>query len=102
MRTGMKISIGGKQLILPPLGLGGLRKTVSLRKDYPVMSEEDQLVATVDIIHAALLRNYPDLDIEEMKDDLDAWEITELMKALPLLFEKSGLEKGDSLPGESN
>ena len=92
MKQGMKISIGGEEFILPPLGFAGLKATVILRSKYDELPDDEKMDATVEIIHASLLRNYPDLPLEWITERLDAWEYTEFVKALPVLFSKSGLE----------
>jgi len=93
MIQGQKIEIGGKDYMLPPLGLGGLKKTAELREDYDDMSEDEKLDALIEMVHAALVRNYPDYTLEEMKADLHAHEITALHEAMPALFQKSGLKR---------
>lgn len=93
MIDGMPIEIGGKKYTLPPLGLAGLKKTAALRSTYGSLSEEEQLDALLEMVHAALVRNYPDLTLDEVKDRIHAYEVTNLQGVLPALFEKSGLRK---------
>lgn len=101
MIEGMPIEIGGKKYTLPPLGLAGLKKTAEMRKTFGDPNESEQLDATITIIHAALIRNYPDLTLEQVMEDIHAHEVTELTGVLPALFQKSGLKSGESRKGSN-
>jgi hypothetical protein len=92
MIEGAQIAIGGKKFTVPPLGVAGLKKWTSLQSAYAEMSDEEQLDATIKIIHAALVRNYPELTLEEIMESVHAWEIVELSRVLPALFEKGALK----------
>jgi hypothetical protein len=89
---GISISIGEEQFILPPLGLEGLRKTADIQARFAEMSIEERLDANIEIVHSALIRNYPDLTLDEMRAKIHAWELTELVGVLPALYEKQGFK----------
>jgi hypothetical protein len=90
---GIKVEIGGKPYKLPPLGLAGIKKSNELHeRGVDKMSGDERIEANLEIVHAALTRNYPDMDIDDFKGRLHYWEITHLLDILPLLYEKSGLK----------
>lgn len=100
MIPGIRIEIGGKEFVLPPLGLGGLKKTAELRSRYAEMSPDEQMDACIETFHAALQRNYPDFTLDEMKEQIHAWEVMELQKSLAALYEKSGIRRSTRPAGE--
>lgn len=94
MIAGVTIQIGGKSYTLPPLGLAGMKKRdeVLSRVAEADATDFEKTEATVEIVHAALVRNYPDLTLDEVKEKIHAYEVLDLAKALPALYEKSGLK----------
>jgi hypothetical protein len=100
MKPGMPIEIGGKKFVLPPLGLEGLKMTLDLQRRYAEMSEAEKMDANIETVHAALIRNYPDYTIEEMREEIDAHEVLALAAVMPSLYEKSGMrQRGEAKQG---
>lgn len=92
MIDGIKIKLGGVDVVLPPLNLKGLRKVLPLMERWNAsLTLAEQVDMMVPIFHAALLRNYPDLTIDEMEDRMNADEVIPAINALPGLLELSGL-----------
>jgi hypothetical protein len=96
MIDGFEVEIGGEKYIVPPLGMAGL-KTLAAMQNAPGtenLSAKEQLVETaITTTHAALVRNYPDLQLEDVKERIHAWEILALYEVLPALYSKGGLER---------
>jgi hypothetical protein len=86
MIPGTEIKIGAKGYILPPLGFDGLKRMAETWKTYDEMSEEGKLDALIQMVHAALVRNYPDLALDEVRNSIHAHEVTALNDAMPALF----------------
>jgi len=88
MIPGIDIVIGGKSYVLPPLGLDGLEKTAQIWSDYDSMTSKEQLSGLIEMVHAALVRNYPELTLDEVRESMHAYEVTALQGAIPALFEE--------------
>jgi len=66
---GVKISIGGHEMIVPGLDMKRLRK---VKRRNPVLSRETVFDIAMKIIHQALQRNYPEITLDEVEDLVDA------------------------------
>jgi hypothetical protein len=95
MINGIKVEIGGKKYVAPPLGLAGLKVWMALREGFAEKSPGEQFEINVEVVHAALVRNYPDLELDDVKKDIHAHEVMEIAAVLPALLEKSGLKQGE-------
>ncbi len=67
---GAEIKIGARTFFMPPMNIGAFVKT---RADRELLAkegiaQEDQALAICRVIHAALVRNYPGLTLEEITD----------------------------------
>ena len=92
MIRGTRITLGEKAYLLPPLNAAALelyaefiQKTLSQG-----LAEEDAIrSATIiaELVHLALKRNYPDLDVVEVKNHIDLGNMGEMMGCL---FKTSG------------
>jgi len=97
---GAAVRFGGKDWIVPPLTLGAIRR---LRPEIEALGPQAEGVAPADamsqldnvlaIVHAALVRNYPDLTIESLADQLELTVLADVVKAV---FEVSGLVPSES------
>lgn len=83
---GITVRMGGADYVVPALTLRQLKKLKdklgALRQISPLAASEGQLEPLVDVIHAALSRNYPDLTREEMEDLIDLGNIGQLVAAV--------------------
>jgi hypothetical protein len=71
---GIAVRMGGREWIVPPLTLGQLRRLwpqVQRLGEVGAGLGEDEITAMVDLVTAALQRNYPDLTPEQVADLLD-------------------------------
>jgi hypothetical protein len=78
------------------MGIGGVKllaaRETARQKDESA-PKEDYVEMAVSTVHAALIRNYPDLKLEEVKQKIHAWEITALYEVMAALWEKDGLKR---------
>ena len=101
---GVKVNLGGREFVAPPLNFRALRriqpKLAGLASMGAVPTAE-QLEVVIEIVHLALLRNYPDLAIDELDDLLDLGNIADILAAI---MAASGLERttssGEAAPSE--
>lgn len=93
---GVIIKIGSVKRVIPALTLRQVKNlrehlnTLTNIKDEPTNTEMESLVA---VCHAALSRNYPELTIEELEDDIDLNTLQHVVKAV---VGQSGLEVVES------
>jgi hypothetical protein len=95
---GVEINLGGTPYIVPGLSLGQLKRFKETMKQIDAIaaanSASDIPDSVVDdictVIHAALLRNYPDLTAEQLMGFLDTNNMREI---LPAVMGVSGLKK---------
>jgi hypothetical protein len=90
MIEGKTVHMAGTDWTIPPLNFKALRR---FREELGAMSPEALVNSgkVVEIIHAAMLRNYPDLTLEQLEDMLDMGNImhvTEAVLAISGLVEK--------------
>jgi len=83
MIPGKKFSIGEKTYEVPPLTLGQLRRgaLATLKAHDELIDKKDTYGAMLlrgDVIVMALKRNYPDLNEEEITDNLDVVNTTDI------------------------
>ena len=100
MLDGIKVKLGGREYVIPPLNLKGIR-AMQARIEIINKSKPDEIFsakytgAVADVIHTALVRNYPDVTREEMEDILDLANVRDAYHAT---MNVSGLVKK---PGEA-
>lgn len=95
---GVEFPFPGKPLVIPPLALGDLEQL--LDRINLVMAgsmDKDSIATVIDATHAALLRNYPDMERKEVADLLD---LRNMRDALDAVMGASGLEVSEPAPGE--
>lgn len=86
---GPEIQLGGTAYVLPPLSFGALEDCQARLQLISTGSAGDPMelqAAFVDIIHAALLRNYPELPRETVRNHVDWDSAPELFR---LVMERS-------------
>jgi hypothetical protein len=93
MIDGITVKMGGKEWVVPPLTLKQLRKLEpKLAGLNQGMSPTDMkgLDDVVEILHAALSRNYPELTSDEVEDLVD---MGNFLQAIQAVMGISGLKK---------
>lgn len=94
---GVPINLGGVDFVLAPLGLRLAREASDKGKalSEPGASEDDALAFGAWMVHQSLLRNYPDITLDEVSALLDQANVREASDAIAGL---SGLQRVK--PGE--
>ena len=91
---GKPVEIGGRNFVVPPLTIGQLKrlrpKIEAMASAKPDASAMDQVDDIIDIIHAAIGRNYPDLTVDELADMIPLPDVQRIVEEV---MSASGLEK---------
>jgi hypothetical protein len=85
MIPGVKVSMGGKEFEVPPLTLGQLRRLmpkVRLLTEIDTSMGEEQIGILIELVTAALNRNYPDITAEQVENLLDLGNAQEVMSSI--------------------
>lgn len=101
--AGTEIAMGGTKWIVPPLNLRLIRehreKIKSLKVGLTAQDGGlDQMEIMLDIIHGAMLRNYPNVTRPEVEEMVDVVNVGAIMQAI---LNMSGLVPRASPPGEA-
>ena len=91
---GVKMRVGGRELIIPALTIKQVR---GLRSQFDAMQSigdnvaptDEQIGAVTEVIHSAVVRNYPDLTLDDLEELLDLSTMQAVVKAI---MGQSGLE----------
>jgi hypothetical protein len=100
MIPGIAILMGGREWTIPPLTLGQLRHLMpKIRQlsEIGLQMAEPQIDVLVEIVAAALQRNYPDISIQMVENLLDLGNAASVLHAV---LTGSGLRPGGPLSGE--
>lgn len=79
---GTEIEINGEKRICPPLNLRAIEQVQEKLKSFDAKSPFDQLPIVAEVAHLALVRNYPEITLDELKDGIDLGNMTEIMNAV--------------------
>ena len=74
MIPGVVVAMGGRDWLVPPLTLGELRQLMPKVRQLTEIGAsmgEAQIAVLVEIVTAALRRNYPDVTLEQVENLLD-------------------------------
>ncbi|MGA8382964.1 MAG: hypothetical protein WB710_17705 [Stellaceae bacterium] len=101
MIPGVMVAMGGRDWTVPPLTLGQLRRLmpkVRQLTDIGAQMDETQIEVLVEIVAAALQRNYPDMMAETVENLLDLGNAGAVLHAV---LTGSGLRPREQTPGEA-
>jgi len=101
MIPGVAVAMGGQDWTVPPLTLGQLRRLmpkVRQLTEIGVSMGEAQIAVLVDIVTAALQRNYPDMTPDKVENLLDLGNASAVLNAV---LTGSGLKPGGAALGEA-
>lgn len=90
---GVKISIGAKEFIVPALSFKQLRQLMPKIKGMAVVGAEitdEQMGDIVEVVHAAVSRNYPELAKDYLEENIDMNNVRPIINAI---MGQSGLVK---------
>jgi hypothetical protein len=99
--SGVMVAMGGQQWTVPPLTLGQLRRLmpkVRQLTEIGAQMGETQIAVLVEIVAAALQRNYPDMTAETVENLLDLGNAGAVLNAV---LTGSGLRPPERPPGEA-
>jgi hypothetical protein len=97
---GVRVKLGGAEYIVPPLSLRSLKKLgkkIQELSNINSVPTEEQTDALLEVIHAALVRNYPDITLDDLADLVD---LGNMLEVFPAVLAVSGL-KQNVVPGGS-
>ena len=107
MIPGTRVTLGAHTYLIPPLNFNALE----LHKDFfvrcmsgdldPVEAMTTHFRTMGEIVHLAAKRNYPDLKIEGLFDDLDMANMADAFKATMAVSGFTQPVPGESRPGEA-
>ncbi len=96
MKEGIEIKIGDDLLIVPSLSLKQVRLSLPKIKTLKMGSfAPADMAVCVEIVHAALTRNYPEMTKDQVEDGID---MRNMAKVLNAVMAVSGMEVAQ--PGE--
>lgn len=100
MIPGVSVVMGGEEWVVPPLTLGQLRRLMPQVRQLTEIGAsmgEAQIAVLVDIVTAALQRNYPETTPEKVENLLDLGNASAVLNAV---LTGSGLKPGGVPAGE--
>ena len=100
MLPGVTIAMGGRDWQVPPLTLGQLRRLMPKVRQLTEIGAsmgESQITVLVEIVAAAMQRNYPEATVEMVENLLDLGNASAVLNAV---LTGSGLKLSDSRLGE--
>jgi len=101
MIPGVPVAMGSQDWMVPPLTLGQLRRLmpkVRQLTEIGVSMGEAQIAVLVDIVTAALQRNYPEMTPDKVENLLDLGNASAVLNAV---LTGSGLKPGGAAMGEA-
>lgn len=82
---GVKINMGGRDFIVPPLNFAALRRLgpeLAIAETVTSAPTLQELEAVVKLVHAALVRNYPEITLAEVEELLDMGNTISVLRAI--------------------
>jgi hypothetical protein len=101
MIPGVAVAMGGKDWLVPPLTLGQLRRLMPKVRELTEIGAsmgESQIAVLVEIVTAALQRNYPDMAMDQVENLLDLGNASVVLNAV---LTGSGLKPRGNPVGEA-
>ena len=102
MIPGVPVAMGGQDWIIPPLTLGQLRRLMPKVRQLTEIGAsmgEAQINVLIDIVTAALQRNYPETTPDKVENLLDLGNASAVLNAV---LTGSGLKPGGATMGEAS
>ena len=94
MLDGQKLKLGETEYVVPPLNLKAMRRLLPRISTLTVVGlpTDEDLETILDVVHSAMVRNYPDLTKEVVEEGLDVINMKELLGGI---LGSSGLKAGN-------
>lgn len=97
--AGVDVVLGGRTFVLPPMSLGIVEKFQARIDTFLKGTETNAIGLMIDVMHACLRRNYPELTRDEVGDLLDTTTINEAF--ITLLHQSGWRADTDAAAGEA-
>ena len=98
---GKLVTLSGEDFIVPPLNLASLERFQDHLGSYRGGIDPASVGLIIEVAHAALKRNYPELKVDDLKELVDLGNIQPLFMAvmnISLLEQKSGENEAPADP----
>ena len=95
---GIPFNIGGREYIVPGLPWAWLEANSRKMEQVTKKPFKEQIGFIFEVCHTALKRNYPDITVQQLKEDLD---IPTMNRLVQVVMGASGLSQGEPVPGGS-
>lgn len=85
MIPGVTIQMGGQDWMVPPLTLGQLRRLmpkVRVMTTVGAAMDEEQIATLIELVTAALIRNYPEVTEAQVENLLDLGNASHVLQAV--------------------
>lgn len=81
---GVTIRLGRRDYVVPPLNARGVRQVAQLvpALEGTAGDNVDYVTAAMEVLHLAMVRNYPEITKEELEDIVDLANLPRLMAAV--------------------
>lgn len=79
---GIKLNLGGEELIVPPLNLKALRVLQGKLENYAGGTDSESIETVIEAMHAALSRNYPEMTRDQVEEIIGLENMEEAMQAV--------------------
>lgn len=95
--SGKEIELGGEKYVMPPIPLAYMGRFKRAQLAMQADDFEKGAVELIDVVHGTLIRNYPDLSIDVVSQNLDLSNFGLIIEAMSNV---SGLEKAGDTEGK--
>lgn len=86
---GAPVRFGNRIYILPPLNLIETQAVVEKSETMKDMSQEQVFAFMADVVHQSVVKNYPDVTLDQVKNEfLNSWNFRDVYE---LVLNKSGI-----------
>lgn len=98
MIKGLKLHLGDADYEIPPIALGDLERLQDRLAAYQGGIDTESIATVIDVAHAALKRNYPEISRAEVGSLVDVGNMAEVFEAV---MDVSGLKRKEQAAGEA-
>lgn len=79
---GVTLKVGRREFIVPPLNLKGVKRAQQLIPLLQDVTSTEGVDAAIEVVWLALKRNYPDVTLEQLEEDVDLGNLLALTNAV--------------------
>jgi hypothetical protein len=89
----------GETLVVPPLNLASIELLQDRLANFKGGLDKESISLVIDAAHMALKRNYPDITVEAIKNDLV--DLSNMESVMGMVMDVSGLKRKEIEQGEA-